>query len=125
MEQLHHPILHLPFSILCNKRDMKRPSNRYRTHNDKRFYRHDSGKTMFLTKQLHNSFLEVLIKSLCLSFLTLSYPHTCYHELFSSVLDSCILLHFHNLCLFVIHLFKPLFSICVRLLTASYRYIYI
>lgn len=68
--------IHLCLFYAVKASGMKRPSNRYRTSNNKRFYNHDSGKSAFHTKKLHNSFLEVIIKSLFLSFLTLSYPHT-------------------------------------------------
>lgn len=102
--------------------DMKIPSNRYRTHNDKMFYSQDSGKCTFLTKKLHNFFLEVPIKSLFFSFSTLSYPHTCQHKFLCYILEKNILLHFQSLSLFVIHLVYSLFCTCVRLSTASYTY---
>lgn len=68
--------IHLFLFYAITDSGMKRPLNRYRTSNNKRFYNHDSGKSMFLTKKLRNSFLEVTIKSLFLFFLTLSHPHT-------------------------------------------------
>lgn len=100
---------------------MKRPSNRYRTSNNKRFYDHDSGKSAFLTKKLHNSFLEVTIKSLFLSFLTLSHPHT-EAQIFMPTVGKTYLITFSDL--------EPvchspiLFTIfyLYEVLTASYLY---